>query len=246
MPAFGHLDLLADASTRVQSSPRASTSQIPVDPVLERDEPLLNGGQDSFFGDPDARLFDAWINPSHPAMDVGSLFGTDWDAEGAACTLDSMASLKPIDHPADLNTLFGATTSGLFSRASSPPNETVDQDCLLLPLAPEKAHTVCAAWKLKHVSATPYRPDTPLPPVFIPKQSANALSSELRLPKTGDDGASTDPIPSLSFVDLGVAQYFARFHPAFPIMHRPTFSRLTVSPLVLLSVLSIGTVCAYG
>lgn len=219
MPTFGHLDLLADASARASPpQPEASTSAIPIDPTL------ANGADSYTSNNVDAKLFEAWLNPSHPSVEVSSLFGSDWDADGAAY----------------LNTIFGATTTGVFSRAGSPPIEAGDPEAPLLPLNSGNAVAVSKGWKLKHVSSTPFRPDTPLPPVFNTKQSANALSSELKLPK--DEGTNIDPIPSLDFVDLAIAQYFSRFHPAFPILHRPTFSRMTVSPLLLLSVLSVGAV----
>lgn len=47
-------------------------------------------------------------------------------------------------------------------------------------------------------------------------------------------------IPSMKFLDACIHLYFRNFHPMFPIIHRPTFNRDRTSPLLLLSMCSIG------
>ncbi len=47
-------------------------------------------------------------------------------------------------------------------------------------------------------------------------------------------------IPSMKFLDSCLHLYFRDFHPCFPIIHRPTFQRDRTSPLLLLSMCSIG------
>lgn len=50
----------------------------------------------------------------------------------------------------------------------------------------------------------------------------------------------TSVIPSMKFLDACLHLYFRDFHPSFPVIHRPTFERDRASPLLLLSMCSIG------
>jgi hypothetical protein len=49
-------------------------------------------------------------------------------------------------------------------------------------------------------------------------------------------------IPSIKFLDSCLHLYFRDFHPTFPILHKATFSRHQSSPLLLLSMCSIGCI----
>lgn len=44
----------------------------------------------------------------------------------------------------------------------------------------------------------------------------------------------------MKFLDSCLHLYFRDFHPSFPVIHKPTFSRDRASPLLLLSMCSIG------
>jgi hypothetical protein len=59
----------------------------------------------------------------------------------------------------------------------------------------------------------------------------------------GEETAAIDRrfIPSMAFLDTCVHLYFRDFHPSFPILHKATFSRHTATPLLLLSICSIGS-----
>ena len=47
-------------------------------------------------------------------------------------------------------------------------------------------------------------------------------------------------IPSMTFLDSCLHLYFRDFHPSFPVIHKATFQRDRTSPLLLLSMCSIG------
>lgn len=46
----------------------------------------------------------------------------------------------------------------------------------------------------------------------------------------------------MKFLDSCLHLYFRDFHPTFPILHKPTFSRHQTPPLLLLSMCSIGCI----
>lgn len=46
----------------------------------------------------------------------------------------------------------------------------------------------------------------------------------------------------MRFLDSCLHLYFRDFHPTFPVIHKATFSRDRASPLLLLSMASIGCV----
>ncbi|KAK5687755.1 hypothetical protein LTS10_001895 [Elasticomyces elasticus] len=50
-----------------------------------------------------------------------------------------------------------------------------------------------------------------------------------------------ESLPSSDFLNLCVREYFARFHPVFPVIHAPTFRPSRANTLLLLSICSVGS-----
>ncbi|KAK5713819.1 hypothetical protein LTR17_017445 [Elasticomyces elasticus] len=53
--------------------------------------------------------------------------------------------------------------------------------------------------------------------------------------------APEESLPSSDFLNLCVREYFARFHPVFPVIHAPTFRPSRANTLLLLSICSVGS-----